>query len=125
VGTLTPRRALVEDVAQNAFAAAFRDSRFPPLSAEELAGLDLHLSRLTPLVPLPASTRSGLLAALRPGEDGLVLEDPPFRATFLPQVWEALPEAEAFVSQLFLKAGLPEDHWSETLCCFRYQVEEF
>ncbi len=125
VGSLAPRRPLVEDVAHNAFGAAFRDSRFPPLSREEFPGLELHVSWLTPLLPLLVESRPELLAALQPGEDGLVLEDPPCRATFLPQVWETLPDPERFVAELFRKAGLPADHWSETLRCFRYGVEEF
>jgi hypothetical protein len=124
VGSLQARRPLVEDVSHNAFAAAFRDSRFPPLSRAELPELDLHISRLTPPVPLAAGSLGELLAALRPGVDGLLLEDPPFRATFLPQVWESLPSPGEFVSELLRKAGLRGDHWSETISWSRYRVEE-
>ncbi len=125
VGSLQARRALVEDVARNAFAAAFRDSRFPPLARSELPSLELHISRLTPPTPLPARSREELLGAMLPGVDGLVLEDPPYRATFLPQVWEALPDPRQFLAELCLKAGLAPDHWSETLRWSRYRVEEF
>jgi uncharacterized protein len=124
VGSLEPRRSLVSDVARNAFAAAFQDSRFEPLEASELPGLDLHVSILTPLVPLVAESRGELLQILKPGEDGLVLEDPPYRSTFLPQVWDSLTDPEEFLRELLLKAGLPEDHWSPTLRFQRYGVEE-
>jgi uncharacterized protein len=124
VGSLEPRRPLVADVALNAFAAAFNDFRFPPLSPDELSALDLHVSVLTPLVPLEVGSRQDLLRVLRPGMDGLVLEDPPFRSTFLPQVWESLQDPEDFLRELLLKAGLPGDHWSPTLRFRRYGVEE-
>jgi AMMECR1 domain-containing protein len=72
---------------------------------------------------LPVEDEEDLLRKLRPGEDGLILEDPPHRATFLPQVWESLPEPEAFVRELKRKAGLPPDHWSSLLRFFRYSVK--
>jgi AmmeMemoRadiSam system protein A len=101
------------------------DFRFSPLSDTELPDLELHISLLTPLVPLRVESREELLQKLRPGMDGLLLEDPPHRATFLPQVWKSLEEAEDFLGELFLKAGLPPDHWSMTLSFHRYGVEEF
>jgi len=125
VGSLEPRRPLVADVSRNAFAAAFQDFRFRPLSAPELPGLDLHLSILAPLVPLEVESRGELLEILRPGVDGVLLEDPPHRSTFLPQVWESLRDPEEFLEELLLKAGLPGDHWSPTLRFQRYAVEEF
>jgi AmmeMemoRadiSam system protein A len=125
IGSLEPRRPLVEDVAENAFAAAFRDPRFPPLGTAEWPEVTFHISYLTPSEPLPADTREELLDALRPGVDGLVLEDPPFRSTFLPQVWESLPLPEEFLGELLRKAGLPRDHWSSTIRFWRYQVTEF
>jgi uncharacterized protein len=124
VGSLEPRRPLVADVARNAYAAAFHDFRFRPLVASELPDLDLHVSVLTPLVPLEAGSRQELLQALRPGVDGLFLEDPPYRSTFLPQVWESLEDPEGFLQELLRKAGLPRDHWSPTLRFQRYTVEE-
>lgn len=124
VGSVTPRRSLVGDVAHNAYAAAFLDHRFSSLTAKELPGLEVHISRLTPMEPLPAASREELLEALRPGVDGLLLEDPPHRATFLPQVWENLRDPDGFLSELLLKAGLPPDHWSPTMVLHRYTVEE-
>lgn len=125
IGSLTARRPLVVDVAENAYAAAFRDPRFSPLSEEEFPEVDIHISVLTPPVELPAPDRAGLLRALRPGMDGLLLQDPPHRATFLPQVWESLPEPERFLDELLKKAGLSPGHWSESLTFQRYSVEEF
>jgi len=125
VGSFEACRPLLEDVARNAYAAAFRDHRFSPLTWDELKGLEVHISILTPLVPLSVQDRPELIRTLRPGVDGLLLEDPPHRATFLPQVWEALPDPERFLSELFLKAGLPENHWSDTLTFSRYRVDEF
>jgi AmmeMemoRadiSam system protein A len=124
IGSLEARRPLLDDVASNAFAAAFRDPRFPPLSNEEYGVLELHISLLAPSTPMDISCEEELLSALRPGVDGLILEDPPYRSVFLPQVWETLPEPVTFVNHLKLKAGLPADHWSDELRFSRFTVEE-
>ena len=124
VGSLDATRALVEDVAHNAFASAFRDSRFKPLTAEEeRAGLDLHLSILTPPEPLPCQSEAELLSKLQPGIDGLILQDGPHRATFLPSVWESLVEPKKFLAELKRKAGLSENHWSDGIRFQRYRAE--
>lgn len=123
-GSLEPVRPLVVDVAENAFRSAFRDPRFPPLRENELGELDVHVARLGPLEPLPAGSESALLAALRPGVDGLVLREGARSATFLPAVWESLPEPREFLARLRQKAGLPPGHWSETLRFERYTTEE-
>jgi AmmeMemoRadiSam system protein A len=112
-------------VARNAYAAAFQDYRFAPLTREELPGMELHISRLTPLELLEVRSREELLRNLVPGVDGLVLEDPPYRSTFLPQVWESLEEPDDFLRELLRKAGLAGDHWSSTITFHRYRVEEF
>jgi len=125
IGSCQARRPLVEDVAENAYAAAFRDPRFPPLTPDVFPDLDLHLSLLTPPVPLEVDTREDLLNILRPGVDGLLLEDPPRRSTFLPQVWAMLPDPGDFLAELLAKAGLPRDHWSEDVRFYRYTVVEF
>lgn len=124
IGSFEAYRPLVSDVSHNAYAAAFRDPRFPPLSPSELAGLELHLSLLGPPVPLEVASEADLLAALRPAVDGLILEDGGRRALFLPQVWEQLPEPVEFVTQLKVKAGLQRDHWSPGMRCWRFVVEE-
>lgn len=125
IGTLVAEKPLVEDVALHAFAAAFRDPRFPPLSAEELPGLAIVVSVLSPAEPLPASSEAELIAGLRAGRDGLILKEGSRRSTFLPSVWESLPDPRAFVTHLKRKAGLPADYWSPTLRFERYVTESF
>ena len=125
IGHLEATQPLVLDVADNAFAAAFRDPRFEPLAEWELEGLELDISVLTPPPPLEFRDESDLLRRLRPGMDGLILEDQGRRGTFLPTVWESLPQPERFLAQLKRKAGLPTTHWSPTLKVFRYETETF
>lgn len=125
IGSLEARRPLLEDVAANAFAAAFRDPRFVPLQAAELAGLAVDVSVLSPAEAMSFSDQADLLAQLHPGVDGLILEDRGMRATFLPSVWESLPAPEEFLRQLKLKAGLPADHWSDSLRVWRYTTDSF
>lgn len=123
IGSLQAHQPLLDDVAQNAFNAAFRDPRFPPVTARELDRLDLHISILSPTTPLQFSSEQDLLRQLRPGIDGLVLSDGYHRGTFLPQVWEQLPAPEEFLAHLKRKAGLPAHHWSPTLTVERYTVD--
>jgi len=123
-GTLEAVRPLVVDVAQNAFASAFRDSRFAPLGLEELPALNVHISILDSPQRLEVRSEEELLSALHPGKDGLVLEEGAQRATFLPAVWEQLPTPRDFVEHLKQKAGLRADYWSPTLRLFRYGVRE-
>jgi len=125
IGSLEPRRPLVEDVVLNAYHAAFSDPRFAPLSAVELTGLSLHISVLGPLEPVAACSEAALLAFLQPGVHGLVLEGHGRRATFLPAVWEQLPEPRVFLGQLKRKAGLPAEYWSQQLRFWSYRVLEF
>jgi uncharacterized protein len=125
IGTLEARAPLVQDVAEHAFAAAFEDPRFLPLRRDELAGLEIHLSILSPSEPLPFASENELLAQLRPGIDGLILKLGSRRATFLPSVWESLPEPYIFLAQLKQKAGLPLDFWSPELQAERYTTESF
>ncbi len=125
IGSLEARRPLVEDVAENAFAAAFRDPRFPPLRPEEYPRLEYHISILSPPEPMTVTSEADLLQQLRPGVDGLVLIEGARRATFLPSVWEQLPDPRQFLAHLKMKAGLPADYWSDSLRFERYTVEEF
>lgn len=124
IGSFEAYRPLASDVSHNAYAAAFRDPRFPPLSPAELSGLELQLSLLGPPVPLEVANETELLATLRPGVDGLILEDGGRRALFLPQVWQQLPDPVDFVTHLKRKAGLPSDHWSPGVRCWRFVVVE-
>jgi uncharacterized protein len=125
IGHLEATLPLVEDVAENAFSAAFRDPRFPPLNAQELEGLEIHISVLTPPEVLACDSETDLLAKLRPNTDGLIIADGLRRGTFLPSVWEQLPEPAEFLLHLKRKAGMPDDYWSESLHVYRYETESF
>jgi AmmeMemoRadiSam system protein A len=123
IGMLEAVRPLAEDIAENAFSAAFKDPRFPPLQAEEFEALEIHLSLLTPAEPMSFDTEQDLLAQLQPDIDGLILEEGYRRGTFLPSVWESLPEPEQFLRHLKQKAGLPPSYWSEKIRIYRYRAE--
>lgn len=123
IGTLEARDPLVLDVVTNAYSAAYRDPRFPGLTRVEFERLDLHISILSPPEPLAVESEEDLLAQLRPGIDGLILAEGQRRGTFLPAVWDALPEPRLFVQHLKQKAGLPSDYWSATLAVARYTTE--
>ena len=123
VGSIEATRPLVVDLAENAYRAACADGRFLPVAETELADLEVHVSLLSPLERLTVSSEEELLDRIRPGVDGLVLTEGSFRGTFLPAVWESLPDPRAFVRELKRKAGLPPDHWSDRLQIDRYTVE--
>ena len=106
IGSLEAQRPLGEDVRHNARAAALSDPRFPPLTRAEVAGTRIEVSLLSTPKPLAFADHADLIAQLRPGEDGLILECGGARGTFLPQVWESLPDPEQFVAELKRKAGL-------------------
>lgn len=125
IGTLEARQPLLEDVCQNAFNAAFRDFRFPPLQADELPQVQVEVSVLSAPEDLDCESEAELLQALVPGEDGLIIAEGQHRATFLPQVWEQLPQPAQFVQQLKAKAGLPQNYWSPRLRVQRYRVQKF
>jgi AmmeMemoRadiSam system protein A len=149
IGMLEAIRPLAEDIAENAFLAAFKDPRFPPLADYEFGELEIHLSILTPAEPISFTSEQDLISQLQPGIDGLILEEPEIydvankreqlppridglilekgrgrrRGTFLPSVWEQLPKPEQFLRHLKQKAGLPPDYWSENIRIYRYHTE--
>ena len=125
IGSLEAHRPLAQDVAENAFAAAFRDPRFAPLDASELADLDVHISVLGKPEPMQFASEQELISQLRPQVDGLILQEGGYRGTFLPAVWESLPEPQEFLRQLKRKAGLPADYWSDTLRVSRYGTQSW
>jgi len=125
VGTLDAHRSLQQDVEENTLSAAFRDPRFEPLAAFELAHTRIEVSLLTPPIALPVEGEDDLVQRLRPGVDGVVLKWRGQRATFLPQVWETIPDPRAFIRALKRKAGLPEGFWSPTLNVSRYTVTKW
>jgi len=125
IGSLEAHRPLAQDVRENAQAAAFRDPRFSPLAVEEFEFTSVEVSLLTPAMPLAFSDEADFMAQLRPGLDGIVFQYGRHRSTFLPQVWESLPEPEQFMQQLKRKAGLPPNFWHETVSISRYEVTKW
>lgn len=124
IGSPQAFRPLVTDVAENAYRAAFADSRFPKLKAEEREEIELSISVLSPQSPLVFNNEDEFLAQLRPGTDGLVIEDGAMRALFLPSVWAQLPRPEEFLRRLKIKAGMPPNHWSESFRARRFIAAE-
>lgn len=125
IGTLEARRTLLADVKANAMAAAFHDPRFSPLAARELDRTDIEVSLLSPMQAMAFSSEAGALAQLQPGIDGVVFEFGARRSTFLPQVWEQLPDAGEFMAHLKHKAGLPASFWAEGVRLHRYTVSKW
>jgi MEMO1 family protein len=108
VGTLEAHRTLAEDVAANALAAAFQDTRFAPLTRDEFSRTDIEVSLLSVPKVIEFESHENLVAQLRPGVDGIILEYGEWHATFLPQVWDGLPDPEQFLAHLKHKAGIPQ-----------------
>lgn len=125
IGSIEPRRSLREDLRHNAVMAAFQDPRFPPLRAEQLELVRFSVSILGPRVPLEFGDEADARRRLRPRTDGLILSCDGHRGVFLPQVWETLPEAGAFLDNLKRKAGLPANFWSPRLKLERFEVLKF
>lgn len=126
IGHILPQESLIEGVRVNAMNAAFRDPRFRPLSPNEFEKIKVEVSILTEPKPLPYTDANDLLAKLRPGTDGLIIRQGYHQATFLPQVWEQLPNKKDFLTHLCLKAGLAGDAWAyDTLEVHTYQVQAF
>ena len=126
IGTVEAYRRIGEDVAENALAAAFSDPRFAPISADELDDLKIEVSRLSAIEPIEThGSEAAAIAALRPGVDGLVLRWGRHRATFLPQVWDELPEPEQFLRRLKRKAHLDESFWDPSIELGRYEVQSW
>ena len=126
IGALEAYQPLADDVQEHAMAAALQDYRFPPVQPGELPHIQIEISRLTPPKPFPYDKPIDLINGLRPGIDGVILRHAGRRATFLPQVWEKIPDPTQFLSQLCLKMGSSPDLWQHTkLEVQTYQVEEF
>lgn len=125
IGSLEPHRSLLEDVKANARAAAFNDTRFTPLTADELDETQIEVSLLSATQAMEFIDEQDALQQLRPGVDGVVFEYGYHRSTFLPQVWEQLPETREFMAHLKQKAGLPADFWSDDVSLSRYTVSKW
>jgi uncharacterized protein len=125
VGSIEACRPLVEDVAANAYAAAFEDPRFEAVRADELPDLAVHIAVLSDSTAIAFLSEQDLCGQLRPGVDGIVIEQGEWRATFLPAVWDTLPNPAAFLRELRRKAGiLPAEGWLD-LRVWRYTVDSF
>ncbi|MBF0106573.1 MAG: AmmeMemoRadiSam system protein A [Deltaproteobacteria bacterium] len=125
IGMLEAVRPLVADVSDNAFAAAFKDGRFSPMTIGEFQKLSLSISILSPAEPVLFSSEQDLLTKIRPGVDGLILRDGYHRGTFLPSVWEQVGASKEFLFHLKIKAGLPGNYWSDSIKIERYTTESF
>jgi AmmeMemoRadiSam system protein A len=125
IGSLEAWRPLADDVRENAVAAAFRDPRFPPLEQEELAGTRVEVSLLSKPEAMRFSSEADALSQLQPNIDGIIFECDGRRSTFLPQVWEQLPEPHQFMAHLKQKAGFSPDFWSPDVKLWRYGVDKW
>ena len=125
VGALEPRAPLAIDVADHARAAAFDDPRVPPITVDDFEAMSVKVSVLSPSAPLPVRTATALRATLRPGVDGVTIEDGTRRATFLPSVWTKVTDVDDFLGALWLKAGLRPGTWPDGLRVSRYTTVEY
>ena len=125
IGSLQAHRSLLADIKNNAVSAAFLDPRFSPLIREEFADTSIEISLLGEAKTMEFCSEADALSKLRPGKDGVIFEFSRYRSTFLPQVWEQLPEPEQFMVHLKRKAGLPEDFWHEQVRLARYSVRKY
>lgn len=125
IGSLEPRRALQADVRENALAAAFRDPRFPPLAAGEFEATSVEVSLLSLAEPIAVADEEDLVLRLRPGIDGVILECEGRRVTFLPQVWESIPDSREFLAALKRKGGWPDHFWSPRINVSVYRVTKW
>lgn len=125
IGTLEAHRPLLVDVKANAQAAAFRDPRFSPLTVAELDYTEIEISLLSAMRAMAFSDEHDALAQLQPGADGVVFEFGRYRSTFLPQVWEQLPDTDVFMAHLKHKAGLRPEFWDSEVKLYRYTVSKW
>ena len=125
IGSVEAYRPLVEDVAENAWNAAFADPRFNPLTSIEFKVLQIGISVLTQPEDINVTSEEDLKQQLVPGQDGLIIRNGLHRGLFLPAVWDKLPDVESFLSHLMQKAGLPTGYWSDTITFQRFYSFEF
>jgi len=126
IGVLEPYQSLAQDVREHAVAAALEDPRFPAVTQDELNRIQIEVSRLTRPIPLEYKDSEDLLQKLHPHVHGVILKDGFRRSTFLPQVWEKIPDPAEFLNNLCSKMGASSDLWRRKhLDVLVYQVEEF
>ncbi|MDH5654458.1 MAG: AmmeMemoRadiSam system protein A [Spirochaetia bacterium] len=125
IGSLSTQKDLISDISDNAFSSAMEDPRFPQLTEKELNLIKIEISLLYDFHETANEGREHLIQTLQPGVSGLIIEENHRRATFLPSVWDILPEAEMFLARLLVKAGLHENYWSENIRITLYRTESF
>ena len=124
IGTVVPHQAVGLDVADNAYDAAMRDTRFTPVKPEELEQISISISLLTDYDAVNFSSEEDLLSKIRPGIDGLIIRDGDRQGLFLPSVWEQLPDKREFLNNLKIKAGLSPSYWSDNIKVYRFRTLE-
>jgi AmmeMemoRadiSam system protein A len=125
IGSMRAHTPLVQDVAKNAFSAAFQDRRGAPMSPTDLPDLKISISILSAPEPIQFLDEAELISRVRPGIDGLIVEEQGRHGTLLPSVWENIPDPGDFVRHVKLKAGLPSSYWSSSIRYMRYRTEYF
>ncbi len=126
IGNILPAGPLYRAILSNAQSAALRDPRFVPVQAGELDRIEIEISVLTEPEPLDFKDSQDLLVRLQPGEDGVILKIGDRMATYLPQVWDQIPDKQEFLSSLALKAGCARDAWKTgPTTVATYHVEAF
>lgn len=123
IGGLQAEHPLAIDTAKHAYAAAFQDTRFSPLTSNEIDQLEMSISILSPSQVIKFTDEEDLLKQIQPDIDGLIIEERFHRGVFLPSVWEQLPDKQQFFAHLKKKAGLPQDYWSDHLKVSRFETE--
>lgn len=122
VGSVIPHRTLMKDLRENAHSAAFKDTRFEPLTKEEFPYIDIEVSLLSYPEKIEFSTEDELLNKIIPFKDGIIIRDGEYQSVYLPEVWDDLPDKRDFLKSLKLKAGMEEDYFSDTLHAFRFRT---
>ena len=122
IGSIIAHKPLIDDLILNAHSAAFRDPRFTPLTQQEFEHTDISVSLLSAPEKIEFDGEEDLLDKIKPFEDGIIIRDGNYQAVYLPIVWEQLPDKREFLNSLKIKAGLPENYFSETLQAFRFKA---
>ena len=125
MGSLEANQPLVNDVVHHAFSASYYDPRFPDPKTIDPEKIEIHISLLSPIEEIKFSSEQELLSAIRPGQDGLLMCEGQQSGTFLPAVWDSIPDPESFLKELKRKAGLPGDYWSDTIKVYRYTTDSW
>lgn len=122
IGSILPQRKLIDDIILNAQNSAYHDSRFSPVTKDEVDDLSIAVSLLTVPKPMKFKDEKDLLNQIRPNIDGIIIRDCGKQAVYLPSVWELIPDKKEFLNSLKVKAGLKPDHFSKTFEAYRFEA---